>query len=689
MTNFNPDPSFDDFSYEGPSVHAVTAPQGMHKGHPAHRGRLFRSAKQSGNKRRLMVIFLNSGGKSTSLPSLITPLQTEFHFLLDDVGYDLLFFSTAVCRSSPPGQPTVSANTYPAIGTSSTVWNPNANSYGPFYPGCGWIVPPGIVPPFYNGVGVPFADPARFNAIQSGIMATQWVAGAAAAMGVDPGLIDINGRSGSGWIAMMMFVAKNWAPLAFPGGTGQDARSTRDVYRRIYQRSGPSAWNSYQKLAAGTDVGPFPFFPKLETAPGGPSAGYDKPCINLQDTEASWLNMLSPLVLAQEEDVLAANLKKKYWFAYGDPDNLGAPWDITHVGTTTTGMKFAHCCWQLPTWENLLGSALTAVLSAADGTLGPVDVVIEDLGLQLSSIKSFLLAPDDVPAVHPAPPAFTPLQAAAKAGTMLVELRLILDPVAPVEPDGLKVYRYADQDVDLWSGGALFIPTPETEVRLPAAAGSVGEEAATIVLREDELTLRLASGEPQPRVECIVREVVELPSGPLPRTILVHVIGEVASATRNPGGRRGLVELQIATTKGSCDAATGIPATPECGWALGDQNCGVDLGPLRQDGIVQSAIGSTVTVAGLTLPEGFERYWHRGSLARLGVNLVVRFWDPLFPDVFALQRPPPKEWLGATVVATPGCRKLVEACREYENEENGGFFGFGIPDYLPTADKPE
>lgn len=146
--------------------------------------------------------------------------------------------------------------------------------------------------------------------------------------------------------------------------------------------------------------------------------------------------------------------------------------------------------------------------------------------------------------------------------------------------------------------------------------------------------------------------------------------------------RRGVAEIKIGGVRSQlADGPLGLAATTYCPWRFGDSICGIDLSALEETGNVDSVDGTEVTLTGLSTTTA--GYWHRGYLTRGGLSILIR--EHLADQVVKLQRPPPADWLGEDVVATPGCTKSIGACRAWNNEARFGGCGIAMPSANPLV----
>jgi hypothetical protein len=236
--------------------------------------------------------------------------------------------------------------------------------------------------------------------------------------------------------------------------------------------------------------------------------------------------------------------------------------------------------------------------------------------------------------------------------------------------------------------GFTYEPRPTMEVKIPKNTGDLGDETLTIDMTLEEGFLTdMTNGLPHATVTCTVSEISRPTSAGPQRSTSVTFQGTVVLATRNANGRRNNVRLTAKTPKAlTAGVAIGQPCNIQCGNNFGDARCGLSLalGANAFFVTIQAINGRTITTSVPNQLNPSAKYFHRGWIRYGGLRIMIRDWNDSAPTTFVLVRQPPAEWLGKSVLATSGCDKSVETCRDrYDNEEHFNGPGFAMPGYLP------
>ena len=253
--------------------------------------------------------------------------------------------------------------------------------------------------------------------------------------------------------------------------------------------------------------------------------------------------------------------------------------------------------------------------------------------------------------------------------------------------DDTEEAAYTDWTSEIELEGVTYSPRPSMEVRIPTNTGDLSDSTLTVEMSlEDGFLTDMTSGLPHAKVSVVVNEINRPNDAAVATTRYTTFQGDVVLATRNVNGRKGNVKLTAKTPKAQMQIAMGKPANVQCGNALGDGRCGVDmsLGVNSFFATLTSIDGRTVTVnvTGHSNPDA--KYFHRGYFTFAGLRIMIRDWNSTDPLTFVLVRQPPASWLNVTVLISSGCDKSVETCRaRYDNEDHFNGPGFAMPGYLP------
>jgi hypothetical protein len=337
--------------------------------HPIHSLSVFRpNGNQPTTGYAVMFWFIFSGWTDTSLPSQIGDAQPQQQAFLD-AGYMIIAVMLPPSRGHNTGNQ-----------VSDPAFDPGSHQYGDAYVGNGCIEPIGTTH---------WLDATRFMAPKSAGMAVQFVVTQTLLGNLPCDLTRVAGmgRSAGGIVGSGVQMSQDFSALMFPGGTGQDAVSTRLItvgfwditpqWFPIYDLDGlPAAVDPTDPLDTGCDFHAY-MFAQTASAPllNAPSDSMGQAAIQ---TRAR----CSPLVLAQQtfpswaadSTHLAANRALHYFWTSAFPGTAGAPYDITNtnvtVGVQAGAEHKAHSIWH-PTASHLLLGANSRLVatdpSAANG----------------------------------------------------------------------------------------------------------------------------------------------------------------------------------------------------------------------------------------------------------------------------------------------------------------------------------
>jgi len=257
------------------------------------------------------------------------------------------------------------------------------------------------------------------------------------------------------------------------------------------------------------------------------------------------------------------------------------------------------------------------------------------------------------------------------------------------DPASPSFARYTDRSED-WAGE--FISTPTLQIELPKNNGAFDDAVCNIKLASDDFNDRLTDGLPTSQCSVTVQEVT------LPivigesATILTLFTGKVSSTIRNEGGRANARLIKAKSWKQFFKVRMGMPADHQCPFMFGRIGCesGTVAGggpnplgasPSRTISLIE---GHKVTLSAVLTPS-FPTEFNKGYIEKDGIKIDIREFDgAVAADVLYLTRQPPTYWLGEVVVVNPGCNKSIENCRLWNNEQNFGGVGYGIPAYNPN-----
>ena len=253
----------------------------------------------------------------------------------------------------------------------------------------------------------------------------------------------------------------------------------------------------------------------------------------------------------------------------------------------------------------------------------------------------------------------------------------------------LQELKITDSDQDETSRQlGTFTSTPSLQLNLPENSASLDDIPLEIVVDSGASSLfsGLAAGVHAPVEVQVWEEILSATSDVDPERFL-HFRGQVSRATRNPGGQRGTVRLEVLGIKTMLEGTLGIPCTNQCAWQLGDQNGQADV--TRATGTILTVEFPRMVTLSVTLDYVDPTYWERGWLEVAGLRIGIRKWVSTDSNVFHLTEQPPASWVGASVILLPGCDKTIETCRSrWDNEEFFGGFGYSIPSYDPLYESP-
>jgi len=276
-----------------------------------------------------------------------------------------------------------------------------------------------------------------------------------------------------------------------------------------------------------------------------------------------------------------------------------------------------------------------------------------------------------------------------------VLVKFTYGPFAAGDPnfsDGPTKAAYTNWSSDI-SGNPDFVSTPNMEVVLPENSGTLDEKAVKIKLPRDPFTNLISSGVPMSPLFAEIWEKT-LPINPGDSVTSLKVFsGRVYLATRNPNGKREVVEISSFHPKSKLKVSLSFPANHQCCWIFGEGEC--QLARHSKVADIVSIDDKTITVddmggAGAPPHFGIDRFYHRGFIEKSGVRIGIRDWRIASPNEFHLVKRPPSAWTGGTVAIYEGCDKTIESCRSRHSLSGEQYFmgtGYAIPDHNPLYEE--
>ena len=234
-----------------------------------------------------------------------------------------------------------------------------------------------------------------------------------------------------------------------------------------------------------------------------------------------------------------------------------------------------------------------------------------------------------------------------------------------------------------------FLPCPTLSVTLAPYSGAFENRTSEIefdyVSTGLSFGLSVTSGRAFAPIRVVVWQLIKNPTSDKLRKLFV---GNVVSATRNPGGKQGILSLACASVKTRTQRECGIVSNNQCEWTFGDpKTCTVNISALVESGLITSITRNVVTITGLSAH--VDRYWHKGYVEIDDVRVSIREW--ISGTSFILNSLVPIQW-EETVIAsgsiavsvTPGCDLRPNTCRGvWNNLPNIMNIGVAVPTYNP------
>ena len=258
---------------------------------------------------------------------------------------------------------------------------------------------------------------------------------------------------------------------------------------------------------------------------------------------------------------------------------------------------------------------------------------------------------------------------------------------------GVVLATFTDSDSDQVHAGQLYTSTPELEVKLPKNSGMIDPQPCNFILPiADVMTRRITDGIlTNFRIKVDVSEIVKIQGVDIisPTTF----DGEVVGAAKNFNGRRDMLALSALSQKAMLERIIiGVPCNHQCGNALGDRFCKVNmsLGERTKNVQVNAIDGKKITVNSVIATGLEDRFYAKGYMDFDGITVLIHDWrNEVEGDRldFFMQERVPDEWLGNVVTLFSGCDKNVETCRfRYDNESEFNGRGYATPAYHPLLE---
>jgi len=256
------------------------------------------------------------------------------------------------------------------------------------------------------------------------------------------------------------------------------------------------------------------------------------------------------------------------------------------------------------------------------------------------------------------------------------------DPASPT-------FSYYTNRSEDWAG--QFISTPALDIELPKNNGAFDEAVCNVKIPSDAFVDRFTDGLPTSPCFVTVEEVT------LPivigesASILTLFTGKVTSTIRNKDGRANARLIKAKSWKSFFTTRMGMPADHQCPFMFNQIGCNSGTFAGGAPNPLGSSPTRTITLIEghkITLSSGLSptraNFYNKGYITREGIAIDIREFDGDVDDaVLYLTRQPPTDWLGQSITINAGCDKTIENCRDWNNEQNFGGAGYGIPAYNP------
>jgi hypothetical protein len=242
------------------------------------------------------------------------------------------------------------------------------------------------------------------------------------------------------------------------------------------------------------------------------------------------------------------------------------------------------------------------------------------------------------------------------------------------------VIKYARWDSDFDD----FIAAPEMEVATEKQHGGIQDVPYQVTLRSDRQPIADLI---RPYAHATVQvEVGEADPDDFVATYRMHFKGEIAKSTRFAKNLARLVRVDIVGWKERMGFPLGVLCDTTCQHVLGDIGCGIHLSPQRQSLICTNVSTNTITTPGIDLT-GRPADWFLFGEAHFD-RLRLMITKIHTGDAMELIKPPPPEWLGASIDLYPGCNKEYagDCLNKWNNQSRFLGLGFAMPIHNPQSE---
>jgi hypothetical protein len=233
-----------------------------------------------------------------------------------------------------------------------------------------------------------------------------------------------------------------------------------------------------------------------------------------------------------------------------------------------------------------------------------------------------------------------------------------------------------------WTDGTahLFDALPSCEIDFKSQSGAAKDEPIEIKLPAVSPFDRFVDNESFGRITVTVEEIEMLTGESTRRKVFKGTVGTV---TYNDNGKTGVVKLVVKGLRDYFTAGFGIPADNLCPWTFGGRGCDLDLSTIRVTATILTVDDRTVTISSSA---NASPYFIKGYATYLGQSLTIRSQPANNTLVMNAKVPP--EWVGQSVVITPGCNKTASDCKnKWSNQARFCACGKLIPKFHPNFEQ--